>query len=271
MSRRRLLLVLTVPLLAAALVAATSGYLTFVRAPANNPDEFLSNGPRPQTDTVVVAAGSSSTHASASGDYVRMLRESLGDQGYEFVNAGSNGATSTDVLDSLDEIVEIDPDVVTILIGGNDVRDFGGAAGVGKYRKNMTRILDRLDAETSAEVALISPQPSGEDPENPNNRALAQYIDVLTDLADTRDATYIPLNEELADLIAAEGRPPRPDGFSFGAAYASGFRHHILRQSWDEIAEDNGYAVYTDGLHLSDTGARTAADLVADWLSERER
>ncbi len=268
MSRRRLLLALTVGLLAAALVAATSGYLTFVRAPANAPEEFLSSGPRPQTDTVVVAAGSSSTQASASGDYVQMLRGSLGEAGYEFVNAGSNGATSTDVLDGLEEIVEIDPDVVTILIGGNDVGDFGGEAGVDEYRANMTEILDRLHAETSAEVALLSPQPIGEDPENPNNRALASYIEVLTDLADTHgDVTYLPLNEELAEMIAAEDRPPRPDGFSFGAAYAAGFQHHILRQGWDEIAADNGYAVFTDGRHLSDTGARTVAVLVEDWLA----
>ncbi|RNL85050.1 SGNH/GDSL hydrolase family protein [Halostreptopolyspora alba] len=268
MSRRPLWLALVAVPLAAALVGVVSGYLTFVRAPDNDPDEFRSDGPRPGTDTVVVAMGSSSTHASASGDYVQMLRERLGGRGYEFVNAGSNGATGADLLDDLDTVVEIDPDVVTIMIGGNEARDTG-TAGVAGYRASMTRILDRLDAETDAEVALISPQPIGEDPDTPSNRAMAHYVDALTELAEAHDATHLPANEELAEVIAADGRAPQPDGFSFAAAYAAGFRHHILRQSWDEIAERNGYAVFTDGQHLSDTGARTVADLVEDWLTGR--
>lgn len=68
-------------------------------------------------------------------------------------------------------------------------------------------------------------------------------------------------------MIAAEDRPPSPDGFSFAVAYAVGFCHHVLRQSWDETAESNGYAVFTDDPHLRDTGARTVADLVAGWLT----
>jgi hypothetical protein len=50
--------------------AALLIYVAFVRPPAGNPAEFLRAGRLPNTTTLVVNAGASTTHASLSADYV---------------------------------------------------------------------------------------------------------------------------------------------------------------------------------------------------------
>ena len=84
------------------------------------PKRFLKRGRRPGTRTLVVCAGDSITHALMSADYLRMLEQALGDQGYEFVNAGWNGDLAYNLGARLDDIIDCNPDVVTILIGTND-------------------------------------------------------------------------------------------------------------------------------------------------------
>lgn len=258
-----LIFVVLVPVCGAAVML----YVAFVRKPANNPQEFLNEGRAAATDTLVVSAGSSTTHASASADYVAMLRDRLR-QRYEFVNAGVNGNTSQDLLHRMDRIVACRPDAVTILIGVNDARnDASPGPSLDAYRDNLEAILARLRTETDARVALLSLQPVGEDLSSATNRRVVQYNAVIRDVAARYDAAYLPLYEQLSAIIRKSGhRPPAPYDFSFTSVFLSALRHYAGRHSWDEIGASNGFAVHTDGIHLNNRAATVVADLVEGWL-----
>lgn len=251
---------------AAVIVLAVSGavvYAAFLRKPINHPAAFLETGREPGTRSVVVNAGSSTTHASLSGDYVAMLRERFGDS-HEFVNAGVNGATSWSVLDGLDEIIACRPDAVTVLIGGNDMRD---GVPVDVFSANMDAILRRLRTETGARIAVFSITPYGERFDSAANRAQAPYNAALEELAAAHEVTYLPLNETMGTILEgrpAASEPPPPPGPQLDAAV----RRFVGRRSWDEIAAANGLLLLTDHIHLSDRGATVVADLATHWLGQ---
>jgi acyl-CoA thioesterase I len=242
-------------------------YVAFVRKPANHPRQFLNSGRRRSTETLVVCAGASLTHASLSGDYVAMLRDQLGGRGHEFVNAGVNGDTSRDLLLRLDEVVACRPDAVTILVGTNDARAaLAQAATSEAFRANLQEILARLNAETDARIAVLSVPPLGEDHTSEANHMVARHNAAAKEVAAAHEAAYLPLGEELAALIERDGgRHPyrlRPT-----LMLANAVSRYVLHRDWDVIAAANGFAVLTDGIHLSDRGAAIAADLIARWLS----
>lgn len=247
-------------------VLAGSGsvlYAGFVRMPVNHPAAFLANGRAPGTRTLVVNAGSSTTHASLSGDYVAMLRERF--DSHEFVNAGVNGATSGSLLDRLDEIIACRPDAVAVLVGGNDVRD---GVPLHEFRANMDTILRRLQTETDARIAVFSLTPHGERLDSAANRALAPYNAAVKELASAHDVTYLPLHERMSALLQRRPGPrasePPP---VLAPLLGSAVRRYVGGRSWDEIAAANGLYLLTDHIHLSDRGAAVVADLAAGWLA----
>lgn len=243
-------------------------YVAFLRPPANAPEAFLQHGRTPTTTTLVVAAGSSSTHASLSGDYVAMLDARLAPAGYSFVNAGRNGATSADLRQRLVPIIACDPDAITILIGTNDVRSAGNLASApAAFRANIAAILAQLQRDTQARIALLSLPPLGEDLSSPSNQTVRQYNQILAELAAEHQVSYLPLYETLSDRLAANPPPsPQPYALRLELLVMSAVRHYVAGQSWDEIADARGFHLLTDQIHLSNRGATVVADLIAAWL-----
>jgi acyl-CoA thioesterase I len=241
-------------------------YLAFVRPPRNRPKDFLKAGRAATTKTVMACLGDSNTHASLASSYVTMLRDRLAGQGYQFINAGRNGAPSAGLLKRLDEIIACQPDAVAILIGSNDARTTKDR-GLDAYRDNLNRILQRLRAGTAAQLALLSLPPLGEDLASQINQSVGRYNELVADAAAAHGASYLPLHEALVALISKHlsGRP-RPYRLRFTLMFANAFRRYVRRRSWDEIATRNGLIVSIDQAHLNDRGAATAADLIADWL-----
>ena len=58
-------------------------------------------------------------------------------RGYEFINSGLNGNTSLDLLGRLDEIVQCQPDAVSVMIGTNDVRTSFSKAAEHAFEQNI--------------------------------------------------------------------------------------------------------------------------------------
>lgn len=242
-------------------------YAAFLREPAHDPAAFLEAGGPRGAQTVVVTAGSSTTAATLSGDYVGLLRERFGG-GYAFVNAGVNGATSRSLLDRLDEVIACRPHAVTLLIGGNDVRD---GIAPDEFRRNVDTILGRLRRETSARVAVLSLTPHGERLDSAANRAQRPYNAALRELAAVHGAAYLPLRETMAALLARRpGRPAAEPPAGFGPLLDAAVQRYVGRRSFDDIAAANGLVLLSDHIHLSDRGAAVVADLVGEWLAEQD-
>ncbi|WP_280397089.1 SGNH/GDSL hydrolase family protein [Nocardia carnea] len=250
--------------LAAVLAAgATVGYLTFVRSPIDTParacrDDATATGP------VVVAAGASMTRGTLGADWVGSLRNRPDFAGHRFVNAGINGNTSGDLRERAGtDIVACHPDAVLILVGTNDVRD---GVPVDTYRANLAAIVGHVTTGTTARVALISVPPLGEDLGAGINQRLAEYNRAVAEVAAAAHAGYLPFHERLADLLRRREKPPSTYDFGFGLAFRAAARHHLLRQSWDQVAHSHGLEFFVDHIHLSDRGGAILTDLTADWL-----
>jgi lysophospholipase L1-like esterase len=209
-----------------------------------------------------------------------MLEKRLPD--WEFSNAGVNSELAYNLASRLDPIIALDPEVVTVLIGTNDVNaTFGLRSALGYYalhrlperpnilfyRENLTLIARRLKAETRARVAFLSMPPIGEDDRHYAFLRTEEYARVVAEVAAAEGVAYLPLRER---LVAYLGSVPKgsPIPFAhFARAQNSSVRSHILLgKSFDEISASNGFHLLVDGIHLNTHAASVIADLVEDFI-----
>jgi len=77
------------------------------------------------------------------------------------LNSGLGGDNTAGLLARLDrDCLRHDPQLVTICVGLNDARN--GSDFVPEFRTNLTRIVNRLKAESRADVLLITPNTRGD-------------------------------------------------------------------------------------------------------------
>jgi lysophospholipase L1-like esterase len=230
----------------------------------------------------VVCLGDSITRGQLSADYVTMLsnRDSLAPS--VFTNAGVNGDLTENVLRRLDTVINLQPDLVTVLIGSNDAnasmseKNSRRAARMNKltarpaiegFGDNVAAIVDRLAAESSARIGLFSLPVLGEDISSESVRRSRRFSEVLKQIAENRGIAYLPLNERQMAYLT-EG------GFSPGTHYRDGvgllaggaFQHFVLRRPLDEISRRRGLELTTDLLHQNTRGAAMIADLVEEFV-----
>ena len=246
------------------------------------PDAFLRAGGRGSaTKTLVVCAGDSITHGTASANYVDLLKARWNPQGLAFVNAGVNGNLAWNVLQRLDSIIACRPDVVTILVGTNDVNATFDDTWAENYRKeqklphrpdrdwyrvNVAAILDRLTAETSARVLVLEIPPLGEDLSSEMNQRVNAYNATLRELCTERALPLLPLHERLVALLPVGAvAPPYTGDRNFMMRSILG--HIVLRRSWDEVSRRNGLTLLTDHVHLNNKAAAVVADLISEALT----
>jgi acyl-CoA thioesterase-1 len=254
------------------------------RVPVDSPAAFLRRGRASGTRTLVVCAGDSFTHGVMSADYLAQLRGRLGADGYEFVNAGINGNLAWNVMQRVDAVVACRPDAVTLLVGTNDVLATLGPPWEPMYRRqqhipvtptlawyveNLRTIIDRLRADTGARLAILDLPPLGEDLTSEINDRVREYNAALRNVAAEAGIEVLPLHDRLVALLPVGHMPPLFEGRR-GLMGSSLARRLVQRRSWDEISEAHGLALLTDHLHLNDRAAGVVADLIADWLAERQ-
>jgi acyl-CoA thioesterase I len=254
------------------------------RAAVRRPRVVLASGRRPGASTLVVCVGDSLTAGQLSADWVGVLAERLGPQGYEFVNAGVNSQLAWNVRQRLDEVVACDPDVVTLLVGSNDVLATLSPAHEARYRRfqrlpqlptlewyleNVERILERLTTETRARLVVLELPPIGEDLDGWPNRRVQRYNAALRERCARRGVVCLPLHRQLADLLPAGHRAPAGAG-STGPMLAAAARRLLLRQDWNTISAEQGLRLLTDHVHLNATAGAVLADLVADALTSTQ-
>ena len=135
-------------------------------------------------------------------------------------NLGVNGFTSRDLIEvELPQLAELRPDVVTILIGVNDV-----VQGVPEatYRVNVTLILDRVTGLVGANRVLVvttpdyTVTPSGADYGDPAQQSagIRAMNAIITDLARARGIAVVDIHDISLDaatdrsLVASDGLHP---------------------------------------------------------------
>jgi lysophospholipase L1-like esterase len=228
----------------------------------------------------VACLGDSITRGQVSADYVEMLAARRADT--MFTNAGANGDLAFNVLQRLDSVIELQPDVVSVLIGTNDanaslsekntrmmtrMKKLPMRPTIEWFRENLTAIVDRLTTETSARIALLSLPVLGEERGSPSLERSADYSAVVKEIAKAGNVTYLPLHErQLAYLTAGAFTPGIRfrDGRLLSASAAT--QHFVLRRSFDSISRRRGLQLTTDLIHQNTRGATMIADLIEQFL-----
>ena len=255
------------------------------RLPDNSPAAFLKSNPDRTGKKVVVCVGDSITHGRVSHNYVDMTAGKLSDRGFIVVNAGVNSELAYNVLSRIDEIIRCKPDYVTILIGTNDANSSLSQENTARAVKNMklprtpdrdwfaenlAGICRRLKAETTARIALLSIPPIGEALQSPPLAASIEYSAVIRDIARREGCAYLPLNEKMISYLE-ENHSPSPHSYSElqSLMYTGIFKRFIFGSSFDTIAEDNGFLLLTDFLHLNGRAAGMVAEMIIEFIGEK--
>lgn len=171
---------------------------------SDTPAAFLLDGRRADTMTLVACVGDSITQGQVSANYVEMLRRRWGPAGFQFINAGVNADLAFNVANRLDAVIACQPDVVTLLVGTNDVNARFNEKWEQRYRKdqglpcsptaewfreNIETTLTRLSTETQARVVVLEIPPLGEDPLSRMNGLVDTYNLELAAAATTHGAS----------------------------------------------------------------------------------
>ncbi len=243
----------------------------------DSPEAFLRAGGRDAVASPVVACvGDSITNGLASANYVDLLKQRLGPEGFRFINAGINANLAWNVLQRIDTVIACRPDIVTLLIGTNDVNATFDAETEQRYRReqhlperpslawyrdNVAAILDSLQRETDARLIALDIPILGENPAGEMNRRVDEYNLALRAVCAERDVPCLPLHDDLVALLPEDRTPPEyaSDRKLIVSSTAS---HILLRRSWNDVSRRNGFTVLTDNIHLNDRGATVVADLL---------
>jgi lysophospholipase L1-like esterase len=224
----------------------------------------------------VICVGDSITRGQVSANYVKMLESRL--PGTTVINAGVNYDVSAHVLDRLSEVVDQDPDVVTVLIGTNDATATLGETTArklrerwkvaedpspGGYAANLSAIATRLKDETRARIALISPPVLGEDLDSVALRRTSEFGEIVRKVAAEQFVQYLPLNEQMVAHLEKADRKPRVHYRADSLlAPTAAMQHFFLGRGFDAISKSRGLLLTTDTVHLNSRGAGMIADLI---------
>ena len=191
-----------------------------------------------QGDSVTDAGRDRSDPHDMGNGYPRfasaMIQDSFPDTEFEFVNLGISGNRTEHLVERMEaDFMEIQPDIVSILIGINDVWHHYAFEYVEttdeQFEANYRKVLDNLKSRTNARILIIQPfLLESVDPAKQELREeLARKQTIVKRLADEYADAYLPLDEVLHSLTeeepayyAADGVHPTPDGACcIGEAY----------------------------------------------------
>ena len=232
--------------------------------------------------STVVCVGDSNVCGQVSVGFVHLLSRRLSDNGFDFVNAGVNGDLAYNVLLRLEPVVARRPDFVVLLVGSNDVNaTLSPGTRLGYrlwkrlprdpamewYRGNVVGIVRRLKRETPARIAIASPPVMGEDLDSLPNERIRACCALLREIAVEEGVVYLPVHEREEEYLRQAGHASgRPHDATCRIMWTSLLRHYVLGRSFDTIAEENGFLLTTEGLHLNGRGAAIVADEVESFL-----
>ena len=151
-------------------------------------------------------------------NYVRMIRDHLAIQGLdtfpEIINRGIGGNRITDLVERWQEdVIDHDPDLVSISIGVNDVwRQVDGSeidqVFPDQYEELYIDLIERTQAELDADIILMQPTIIEEEIDSLGNQKLKVYVNVVNRLAKKYDLVVVPTHQVFLDYINRGGPLP---------------------------------------------------------------
>ena len=171
-----------------------------------------------QGDSITDAGRDRANVHNLGGGYPKyaaeLIRAAYPDIEFEFFNLGISGNRTSQLFDRLyTDAIALKPDIVSVLIGVNDVWHRHGANKIAttdeQIELNYKCILDRLKNETNAKILMLQPFTEGED--QAHMRADVEKVKVIIDdLARKYADAYIKTD----DLMHADEHYGEPHYFT---------------------------------------------------------
>jgi|SRR3984885_12942612 lysophospholipase L1-like esterase len=253
----------------------------------------MQHGQGEQTPETIACLGSSTTAAEGTYKWIDALAQRPQNSRFRFVNFGVGGDLSFNLAGRLDPVLRVAPDRVIVLIGTNDilasvfpnVRRFSRVwkrlaqePSPAHFKDNLDLITHHLQQKSRATIALSSLAPVGEalqsnDPvQSRLNELVAAYNGIIADVSRSSGSYYIPFYEHFEEQLERCAITKPFTRFSYAAFYRDYlFRELILRRSFDQISEQNGWGFHVDGIHLNTKGGRILTDVVQQFLDSPSR
>ena len=138
-----------------------------------------------------------------------LIREAHPELDIEFINLGISGNRTDQLFDRIKyDAVDLQPDIVSVLIGSNDI--WHRAIGVGttdaQIDLNYRCILDRLKNETNAKIMILSPYLLDVDDKPRMREGLKTVLPMIRKIASEYADVYVPLDE-----LVEEARKTQPE------------------------------------------------------------
>ena len=198
------------------------------------------------TGPIVYVALGDSTGAGVGardGGYVARLFKRIAEQQPEskLSNLCVSGATTADVLrGQLDQGVAMNPDLVTVGIGINDI---GHGLTLEQFSKNYEEILSTLKEKTSAQIVVSNLPDVSSAPRIPNamraeyQRRIAQFSERLEEIANRHGVTIFDVY-----TITKDELPSHPEYFSIDGFHPSDDGYELwATQMWPTVARVVGF------------------------------
>jgi len=130
----------------------------------------------------------------------------------EFINFGIGGNRTDQLFDRIyADGIAFQPDVISILIGINDIWHRYGAGRIAttdeQIALNYRSILERIKRETNAKIVMLSPYVLDAEDKEHMKRDLETVLPIIRGLAEEFADVYIPLDELFAEAIKSQPEP----------------------------------------------------------------
>jgi len=217
----------------------------------------------PEGPIKVVGAGDSNTQGNVSHDWFNKVKQEVNytdPDKFELYNMGFDSRTTESYIQEgkLSEIIKINPDIVELIIGTNNLNGsfrFPKRFTLEKYITDLNFIVNELKTKTNvSKIALASIPPFGEDPNEEIFKRSGEWSDAVKTLATETGCIYLPVHEMMVAQLALKNKDLKPKysynqwKVSFGMAV---FDLKIVKKSLDDISKKQGHFLHSDLLHFN--------------------
>ena len=158
---------------------------------------------------------------------------------FEFINQGISGNRTSELFDRFyKDALAFEPDVISILIGINDIwHRYGGskiATTDAQFALNYRSILERIRRESNAKIMILAPFLLDKEPFEGMREDLKRALPIVRELAEEFADVYVPLDELFEKALPEQPEPlyysgdgvhPNLNGRAFiGKAYAEAIK-----------------------------------------------
>ena len=140
------------------------------------------------------------------------IREAFPNDDIELINLGISGNRTDQLFDRMySDVIALQPDIVSILIGINDVWHRHGINRIEttdeQVAANYRAILSRIKSQTNAKIVILSPYLLDDEGKEAWRPELERILSIVRSLAKEFADAYVPLDELFAKALLNQPEP----------------------------------------------------------------